>query len=232
MLVPRIAASVRAAQEEGVAAAQSRAFEIALGLALPAAAAFALLAEPIAGGLFERGAFGPRDTAAVAAALAAISAGLPGHVLEKVLGAVSFAHEDTRTPMLAALGGLTAAIAGAILMFPVYGHVGIAGAIAASGWVGAGSLAVVLARRRWLRFDREAARRVPKIMAATLAMAAALYGLRHAVEPWFAPGASGLWRLAALVLLVAAGLLVYGAVLQLFGVGSFRAFIAALRRRI
>src|SRR5436190_17710922 len=31
VLVPRIAASVRAAQEEGVAAAQSRAFEIALG---------------------------------------------------------------------------------------------------------------------------------------------------------------------------------------------------------
>src|SRR5262245_18581341 len=75
VLVPTIAAGVRSAKSEVIAAAQSRGFEIALGLALPSAVAFALLAVPIAGGLFERGAFGPRDTAAVAAALAAICAG-------------------------------------------------------------------------------------------------------------------------------------------------------------
>src|SRR5206468_358792 len=103
-----------------------RAFEIALGLSLPSALAFALLSDAIAGGLFERGAFGTPDTAAVAAALAAICAGLPGHTLEKVLGAVSFAHEDTSTPMLAALAGLCTALAGALLLFPAYGHVGVA----------------------------------------------------------------------------------------------------------
>ena len=105
VIVPRIAASVRAGDAGAFADVQSRAFEIALGLALPAAAGFALLAGPIAGGLFERGAFRADDTAAVAAALAAICAGLPGHVLEKVFGAVSFAHGDTHTPMLAALCG-------------------------------------------------------------------------------------------------------------------------------
>src|SRR5204863_172388 len=120
-----------------IAASQSRAFEIALALSLPAALAFALLAETIAGGLFERGAFGPHDTAAVAAALAAICAGLPGHTLENVLGAVSFAHEDTRTPMLAALAGLGTALTGAVILFPLYGHTGVAAAIAISGWVGA-----------------------------------------------------------------------------------------------
>jgi hypothetical protein len=96
VLVPAIAASVREAAPEAIAAAQSRGYEIGLALALPSAVGFALLAEPIAGGLFERGAFGARDTAAVGAALAAICAGLPGHALEKVLGAVSFAHEDAR----------------------------------------------------------------------------------------------------------------------------------------
>ena len=63
VIVPRIAASLRAGDTDTFAAVQSRAFEIALALALPAAAGFALLAEPIAGGLFERGAFGPLDTA-------------------------------------------------------------------------------------------------------------------------------------------------------------------------
>src|SRR5262245_17090835 len=87
VLVPAIALSVRDGAPEAIADAQSRGYEIGLGLALPSAVGFALLAEPIAGGLFERGAFGAHDTAAVGAALAAICAGLPGHVLEKVLGA-------------------------------------------------------------------------------------------------------------------------------------------------
>src|SRR6478609_3052663 len=138
VIVPRIASSAAARDDRALAAAQSRAYEVALGLALPAATAFALLAKPIAGGLFERGAFGPQDTVAVAAALAAISAGLPGHVLEKVFGAVSFAHEDTRTPMFAALCGLATAIVGGVVLFPHYGHTGAAAAFAASGWPGAG----------------------------------------------------------------------------------------------
>src|SRR5215470_4966826 len=87
VLVPTIAASVRGGDSDAIAAAQSRGYEIALGLALPAAVGFAVLSEPIARALFERGAFGARDTAAVAAALAAICAGLPGHALEKVFGA-------------------------------------------------------------------------------------------------------------------------------------------------
>ena len=174
VIVPRIAASVHAGDDLALATAQSRAYEIALGLALPAAAGFALLAHPIAGGLFERGAFTAEDTTAVAAALAAISAGLPGHVLEKVFGAVSFAHEDTHTPMLAALCGLATAIVGGLLLFPGYQHTGVAAAIAVSGWVGATVLGSVLYRRRWLRLDDYARRRLPRIVAATAAMAVAV----------------------------------------------------------
>ena len=118
VIVPLIAAGVRAKFDSAVRAAQSRAFEIALGIALPAAAAFAVIAQPIAGGLFQRGAFDAADTIAVAGALAAIAIGLPGHILEKVFGAIAFAHEDTRTPMLTALAGLAAAIAGSIVLFP------------------------------------------------------------------------------------------------------------------
>src|SRR5215510_3038105 len=95
---PAVAASLRATDATAIASAQSRAFETALGLALPAALALGLLAPDIAAVLFERGAFRPDDTAAVAAAIAAICAGLPGHALEKALATVSFAQEDTRTP--------------------------------------------------------------------------------------------------------------------------------------
>ncbi len=232
VLVPLIAASVRDRDTKAIAAAQSRAFEIALGLALPSAVAFALLAEPIAGGLFERGAFGPRDTAAVAAALAAISAGLPGHVLEKVLGAVSFAHEDTRTPMIAALCGLATATAGALLLFPTHGHVGIAAAIAFSGWVGATILGIVLLRRKWLRLDGDGWKRLPRILIATGIMAAIIYVLDMTLRSNFDLQDVQLVRILLLVVLVTAGLVGYLAALQVLGVAKMSEILAAVRDKL
>jgi putative peptidoglycan lipid II flippase len=223
-LVPVIAASVRASDTAALGHTQSRAYEIALGLSLPAALALALLAHEIAAALFERGAFDARDTTAVAAALAAICAGLPGHALEKVFGAVSFAHEDTRTPMLAALAGLATAIAGALLLFPTYGHIGVAAAIAAAGWVGAILLGVVLARRQWLAGDRDLWRRLAGIAVATVAMGAVLVGMR-----WLLPSPDGtIARLAVLAILVAAGLAIYGLALQVFGVARLTTLVAAI----
>jgi putative peptidoglycan lipid II flippase len=228
VIVPRIAASVHAGDKAALAAAQSRAYEIAAGLALPAATGFALLAEQIASGLFEHGAFGPQDTVAVAGALTAICLGLPGHVLEKVFGAVSFAHEDTRTPMLAALVGLTAAIGGGILLFPRFGHVGVAAAIAVSGWVGACVLNFILRRRGWLSLDADAKHRLPRIVLATAVMACAVALATHALgTPEPVPSFGRLVILAALVML---GIAVYLTALQLLGVAKFKELAAAAAR--
>ena len=231
VLVPAIAESVRSGQEDEIAAAQSRGLEIALGLALPSAVAFAVLATPIAGGLFERGAFGPRDTAMVAAALAAISAGLPGHALEKVFGAVSFAHEDTKTPMFTALAGIATAIVGALVLFPRYGHVGVAAAIALSGWVGATILGVILLRRRWLHFDRDVRQRLPRIILATIIMTGVIFGAQ-ALIAMLGLSRSSLVQIAALVVLVAIGLAVFLASLQVLGVAHWRTLAAAVRQRL
>jgi putative peptidoglycan lipid II flippase len=232
VMVPMIAASVRTRAEAEIAAAQSRALEIAVALALPSAVAFAILAEPIAGGLFERGAFSPHDTAMVAAALAAISAGLPGHVIEKVFAAVSFAHEDTRTPMVAALCGLATAALGALTLFPIYGHVGIAAAIAGSGWVGASILGIVLARRRWLAFDRATCRRLPLVVLAAALMGIAIFGGHTWLDAAFDITGSAPARLATLAVLVVVGLFIYAAALQLLGVTSLAQIVASVRRRL
>jgi putative peptidoglycan lipid II flippase len=218
VLGPRIAASVLAGERSVLAAAQSRAFEIALGLALPSAVAFVTLADPIAGGLFERGAFGASDTAAVAAALAAMSAGLPG-----------FGHQDTRTPMWAAVAGLASATVLALALFPLYAQVGVAAAIAVSGWVGASILAVLLWRRRWLALDQLAGRRVPAILLATAAMGVAIVGTDAFVAMIFDVAGSSLSRLASLAGLVILGLTVYLLALQVLGVVRIRELIAAVR---
>jgi putative peptidoglycan lipid II flippase len=228
---PMIAISLRTGVKTEFAAAQSRALEIAIGLALPSAVAFAVLAEPIAGGLFERGAFSPHDTAMVAAALAAISAGLPGHVIEKVFAAVSFAHEDTRTPMFAALCGLAVAATGGLILFPTYGHVGVAAAIAGSGWVGATLLGAVLMRRRWLVLDAATRTRLPLLVGAAALMGAAILLGHNTLGAWFDITGSSLARLSSLAVLVVGGLSIYVAVLKVFGIVPLAAIVASLRGR-
>ena len=221
VIVPRLVAAMR--DGDALAGVQSRAFEMALGLALPAAAGFALLATPIAGGLFERGAFTAADTVAVAAALTAICAGLPGHVLEKVFGAVSYAQGDMRTPMLTALCGLGVAIGGGLLLFPYYGYVGAAAAIALSGWVGATLLGLVVHKRRWLCLDAAAGSRLIRIVLSTVIMSAIVgAGLMavHAAFPQQAHSLAG--RVASLAALVTLGLAGYGVSLHVFGIIRLR----------
>ncbi len=230
VMIPRIAESRRADRDDAYTAALSRTCEIALGLALPAATGFGLLAGPIAAGLFEHGAFTAHDTDAVAVALIAICSGLPGHVLEKWLGAASFAHEDTRTPMVAALCGLATAIIGGVLLFPDFGYIGVTAAIAFSGWVGASVLGVVLLRRGWLRLDTDALQRLPRIAIATTTMGLALAGGDWVAATFYPMAeASGSGRLLLLAALVALGLAVYVAALETLGVVRLRHLVAALR---
>lgn len=226
VILPDIAAS-RRGDAQAFDASQSRAYEIALGLALPATAGFALLARPIAAALFEHGAFGAQDTAAVAAALTAICAGLPGHVLEKVFAAVSAAHDDTRTPMLTACCSLAAAIIGGLLLFPRFGFVGVAGAIAIAAWVGAALLGLVLYRRGWLHLDVQAAGRLPRIVVACIVMSIVIVIAAAILFPTAAIVAG---RLIAVLTLVALGIVAYGAALQILGVVRLRELVAALYR--
>ena len=230
VMVPLIAASVRSGEQDAIANAQSRTIEIALGLALPAALALALLAHPIVATLFQRGAFDAPDTAAVAAALAIIVAGLPGQTLEKVFGAMCFAREDTQTPMLAGLAGLVVSALGSVALFPVYGHVGVAAAIALSGWVGAGYLGVVLSWRGWVTVDQAAWQRLPRILAATAVMG----GVVASVELVIVDGMAGslLGRVATLAVLVALGLATYVALLTALNVTKPSEIATAIRARL
>jgi putative peptidoglycan lipid II flippase len=144
-----------------------------------------------------------------------------------VFGAVSFAHGDTYTPMFAALFGLAAAILGGLLLFPRLDYVGVAAAIAVSGWVGAGLLGAVLFQRRWLRIDADAWRRLPRICLATIAMSG-IVGYAHHITR--AAGASSAARLVILVALVAIGVAAYFAALRLLGVVSLKELVVLQRK--
>lgn len=229
VLVPAFVHAIRRGDRQSLAAAESRGLELALGLALPAAVALFLLAEPIVRALFQRGAFTHTDTAATAAALAAFAFGLPGHVLVKTFSPAFFAREDTRTPMLAAIAGFVIAVGGSLALMPFFGHVGIAVAISLSGWASAGLLGALIARRIGFSLDGDAKRRLPRIGLAAAAMGLAIESARRAAEPWTASGVSAIQSIALLTALILIGLCVYALLLRILGVLRMRDIVQAAR---
>jgi putative peptidoglycan lipid II flippase len=206
----------------------NRALEGALALTLPAAAGLILLARPIVAVLFERGAFGAAASVATADALAAFALGLPAYVLVRVLAPACFAREDTTTPVVVALVALALNLALNLVLLPRLGHVGIALATAASGWLNAGLLAGVLMRRGMLATDLRLRRRGLGLLAAVAVMALAVALGRLGLAPALAGPPLG--RAAALAALIAGGAAVFVAGAQLLGALDAAELWRALRR--
>lgn len=135
VLLPDLSRRLKSGDGGGGRHALSRATEFALFLTLPAAVALVVIAVPLISVLFQRGAFGPEDTAPTALALAVYGAGLPAFVLQKVLQPLYFAREDTRTPFRYAVHAMVVNAVLAIGLAPVLGFIAAAVGTTLSGWV-------------------------------------------------------------------------------------------------
>jgi putative peptidoglycan lipid II flippase len=217
VLVPQLTRAVRGEDAAAAGEGQSRGLELAVGLALPAALGLIVLSRPIVQLLFEHGAFGAADTTATARALSLLALGLPAHVLVKAISATFFARDDTRTPLVATLAGLAVAIVAALLLAPWFGTDGIAMGLALAAWSSAAVLASRAAKTFGVSIDAQARRRLPRIGLAALAMGGLLWLAADFITRWSA-GTHGLAMTAALGILIAASLAIYGVLLVLFGV--------------
>ncbi len=213
VLIPELTRALHGGDKSAIAHAQSRALELAAGLALPAMLGLIVLSEPIVRLLFEHGAFTAADSASTAQALIWLALGLPAHVLVKALSPAFFAREDTWTPLLATLKGFVFAIALALLLGHFLGVVGIAIGLAFGAWSTAFSLIRQGAASFGLSLDTDAQRRLPRIVGAALVMGGLL---------WLASGVAanihGLAQAAILLALIAGGIVTYGLLLLAFGV--------------
>src|SRR5246127_2753026 len=217
VLVPELTRALRGGDPRAVAHAESRGLELAVGLALPATLGLIVLSEPVVRMLFEHGAFAAPDTAATAQALMWLALGLPAHVMIKALSPAFFAREDTLTPLWAALKGFAAAIILALVLGRLFGADGIAASIALGAW----SSALALIRRGAATFgfsiDAAARRRLPRIMAAALAMGGTLWLMAALLLPLTA-NMHGLAQAVVLLALISVGIAIYGLLLALFDV--------------
>lgn len=227
-LLPRISRQIRTGREAESIADQNRALEGALLLTLPAAAALAIAAEPITAVLFGRGAFGQREIAGTAWALAAFAAGLPAQVLVKVLAPGFYAREDTATPVKIALAAMLLNAAVALSLMPFIAHVGIAVATSVAGWFNAIMLGHILAKRGHFTADARLKSRSLRILGATAVMGGVVAGIDAWLSASFA--ASLATRLVALIAVIAAGLAAFGIAALAFGATKPAEVKALLKR--
>lgn len=193
VLLPMLSRRVKEGDEKGAGHALNRAIELSSFLTLPAAGALMVMAAPICDALFRGLAsdalqfFGGRaskftehDVAMTGAALAFYGAGLPAFVWHKVFSPAYFAREDTRTPMNTALFAIAVNTGVALALFPIYGFVAVAFATSFASWMQVALLAWSLHRRGQFIPDARLVNRAPRILAATLALAAFVwFGLQH-----------------------------------------------------
>ncbi|HEX7812071.1 MAG TPA: murein biosynthesis integral membrane protein MurJ [Burkholderiales bacterium] len=185
-------------------------------LALPCAAALALLGIPLISTLFHHGAFEAGDVLMTRQALVAYSIGLLGLILVKVLAPGFYARQNIKTPVKI---GVITLVATQLMNFAFLraglNHAGLALAISLGACLNAGLLFYKLRQHRifspqpgWLLF-------LVKLVLALAAMALVLWFAMGSETYWLTSGVAA--RIARLALLVVLGATVYLGSLWLLG---------------
>jgi putative peptidoglycan lipid II flippase len=230
VILPEMARRIAAGDMGGASAAQNRAVEFTLLLALPCLAAFLTVPDLIMRALFMRGAFTAADADAAAATLAAYAIGLLPFVLIRTATATFYARGDTATPVKAALTAAAVNIAFKIALMGPLAQVGLALATAIGAWINLGLVVWFARRAGLLEIDARLRGSAIRLFVAAIILAGVLWVLHAPVAQWF----SG-WRLlhdiGALGVLMIAGAIVYGgALLVLFGPARLRNWTRNLGR--
>jgi putative peptidoglycan lipid II flippase len=188
---------------------------VTLLLAVPAAAALALLAMPLVATLFHYGAYSVDDAYNTRAAVVAYSAGLVGLIVVKVLAPGFYARQNIMTPVKIALLTLGATQVMNFVFVWQLKHAGLALAISLGACLNAGLLyrqlrraAIYVPEPGWGRFTM-------KLAVAACLMSVVLWTAAGSADSWLAAG--GVARVVRLGWIIAAGGFVYLAALWVLG---------------
>jgi putative peptidoglycan lipid II flippase len=188
---------------------------VTLLLALPAAAALAVLAMPLIATLFHYGRFSTEDAWMTREALVAYSLGLIGMILVKILAPGFYARQNVVTPVKIGLVTLAATQAMNLVFIGPLRHAGLALAIGLGACLNAALLYRYLRKQGiydpqpgWLVFAL-------KVGVSVVAMAAALGLTMGPASAWLQAGWQ--WKVSMLAGIVLLGVAVYGACLFALG---------------
>jgi len=167
VILPNLSRHHAAESKQAFSETLDWALKLVLIIAVPAAAALMLLAEPILVTLFYYGdVMTARDMSMATLSLRAYAAGLVAFMLIKVLAPGFFARQDMRTPVrIGVIAMVSNMLLNLLFVLPLHhywqiGHMGLAAATSVSAFLNAGLLYVFLRKNNiyspsahWLRFS-------------------------------------------------------------------------------
>lgn len=184
-------------------------------LTLPSALALGLIAVPLLSTFFQHGNFQVHDVLMTRDALVGYSVGLIGILSVKVLAPGFYARQDIKTPVKIGLITLAATQLMNLAFIGWLNHAGLALAIGLGACVNSSILLYLLLKRGIYQPEPGWAAFSAKLCAALLAMGVTLWFVMGSEQHWLST--SGWTRIGHLTLLVAAGIVVYFAVLGALG---------------
>lgn len=228
-ILPMLSRHIASGDQKGAARLQGRAIELATLLTVPAAAALMVCAPAFVSAFFVGGRFRAEDGAIMSHIVMALVCGLPSYVLVKVLEPGYFSRGDTRTPVATAGTALAFNIFLNLMVVRPWGIVGLAAATACSASLNCLLLYSNLHRRGHFRFDLVLLSRILRQVVAAVIMAVPLYYLVAWTMPWYS--GTVVTKVGGIVLLVAAGMIIYGVTAWLIGAFDDEDLALLTRRR-
>jgi putative peptidoglycan lipid II flippase len=154
-------------------------------ITIPAAVGLIVLAEPILALLFQRGEFDLAATRLTAYALSYYAVGLPAFSAVRIVSAVFYALQNTRTPALITFAVIACNILLGIVFMRFMAHGGLALAVALASILNLGLLAAAL-HIRHLRADwRRIARSIVKTTSSAMVMGVTVWILKSILRDGF-----------------------------------------------
>jgi putative peptidoglycan lipid II flippase len=179
-LLPTLSRKIKSGNLVEANQLQNVALEIGLILVIPAATALALLSHQIISALFERGAFGAKETFAVASALGIYALGLPSYVLVKVMEPGFFSRGDTKTPMKIAMVCLCGNVIFNLTFFSLdFGFIGIVISSVLSTYLNLSILMTKLITKKHFSFEKKFLFKLVQILIPAIMMGFMLIELRN-----------------------------------------------------
>jgi len=223
VLMPQLAGARAAKDDARYSSLLDLGLRLVVLLSAPCAVALLLFAQPLVAVLFHNGAYQGEDVQRTTVALMGYGVGLIGLVAIKVLAPGYYARQDTRTPMLIAVGVLVLTQVLNFFLVPVLQHAALTLTIAIGALVNAVWLLVGLIRRGSYKPEPGWGKFALQVLAGMLVLAALLaWGSRH--FDWIGLREQRFLRIGLLAALIAGAALLYFAVLAAVGV-RLRSFV-------
>ncbi|MDD9958550.1 MAG: murein biosynthesis integral membrane protein MurJ [Gammaproteobacteria bacterium] len=216
VVLPSLSRKHAEASTEAFAEMLDWAFRLVCLIAIPASLALVLIAEPLLVTLFQNDNFPASDVVGSAGSLRAYSLGLIAFMAIKIFSPGFYARQNTATPVRIGIIAMTANMIMNILFYlNGLAHVGLALATSLAAFLNAGLLMWVLRKEKVFYFQPGWGIFFLRIILANLAMALFLFTNTGDWQEWL--GWTVWEQVGRLTLLVLGGIVIYSAILFLFG---------------